>query len=151
MEAEEERAGPGLLVLRRKKQGSWGTSGFEAFEQGTREGNLTLEDKHNFCEAGERGPRAQELSYIGKGLSPALTPFPSGPKAPLTSDLEFIQDNSLLLPPGPPLLPWDSQHSGDGQTLLPSAQTPREGRSSWKWEFLREKPSGPLSLTFAAG
>lgn len=38
---------------------------------------------------------------MGKGLSPALRPFPSGPKAPLASDLEFIQDNSLLLPPVP--------------------------------------------------
>lgn len=36
---------------------------------------------------------------MGRGLSPALTWFPSGPKASLASDLEFIQDNSLLLPP----------------------------------------------------
>lgn len=36
---------------------------------------------------------------MGKGLSPALTRFPSGPKVPLSSDLELILDNSLLLPP----------------------------------------------------
>lgn len=96
------------------------------------------------------GPEHRSLSYVGKGLSPALTPFPNGLKAPLTSDLEFIQDNSLLLPPVPPLLPWGSRHRGDSQAPLPSAQTPREGRSSWKWEFLTEKPSAPLSLPFAA-
>lgn len=28
---EEERAGPGLLVLYRRKRGSWGVTGFEAF------------------------------------------------------------------------------------------------------------------------
>lgn len=131
MEAEEEKAGPGLLVLCRKKQGSWRASGFETFEQGATE-KASFWKINKFCEAGEGGPRAQEFSYIEKGLSPALTPFPSGPKAPLASDLEFIQDNSLLLPPVPPLLPWGSQHSGDSQALLPSAQTPREGRTSWK-------------------
>lgn len=34
MGKEEEKAGPGLLILYRRKQGSWGTTGFEAFEQG---------------------------------------------------------------------------------------------------------------------
>lgn len=67
-----------------------------------------------------------------RGLSPALTQFPSGLKAPLASDLEFIQDNSLLLPPVPLPVPWGSQHSGTSQALLCSAQTLREERSGWK-------------------
>lgn len=92
---------------------------------------------------------------MGRGLSPALMWFPSGPEAPLASDLEFIQDNSLLLPPVPTpsvlgLLAQGGGGGWDGQAPLPSAQTPREGRSGWKWEFLRAKPSVPSSLTFAA-
>lgn len=86
-----------------------------------------------------------------KSLSPSLRRFPSGPRAPLASDLEFTQDNSFLLPPVPAPSALGSQHRGDGQALLPSAQTPKKGRSGWKWEFLREKPSAPSSLTFAAG
>lgn len=140
MEAEEEKAGPGLLIPEAPGE----QVVLRPLNKGAMEGDLTLEDKHNFCEAGDRGPRAQGFSYIGRGLSPALTPFPSGPKAPLASDLEFIQDNSLLLPPVSPLLPWGSQHSRDSQALLPSAQTPREGRSSWKWEFLRESLLVPV-------
>lgn len=31
---EEERVGPGLLILYRKKKSSWGTISLEAFEQG---------------------------------------------------------------------------------------------------------------------
>lgn len=58
------------------------------------ERGFTPEDKHSSYGAGDRGD-----SRMGKGLSPALMGLPSGPKAPLSSDLELILDNSLLLPP----------------------------------------------------
>lgn len=64
---------------------------------------------------------------VGKGLSPSLRRCPNGPKAPLASDLEFIQDNSLLLPPVPahsaPGLP------AQGGTVRPRFPPPRpQGR-----------------------
>lgn len=67
---------------------------------------------------------------MGRGLSPALTWFPSGPKAPLASDLEFIQDNSLLLPPVPtPSVPGLLAQGGrSGPTSL--CPDPRGGK---KW------------------
>lgn len=64
---------------------------------------------------------------MGKGLSPALRPFPSGPKAPLASDLEFIQDNSLLLPPVP--APSAPGLPAQGGTVRPRFPLPRpQGR-----------------------
>lgn len=61
---------------------------------------------------------------MGRGLSPSLTPFPSGPKAP-----SAYQNVS---PPAP---------------TAPTPQVgPEEGRKGWKWELLTEKPSAPSSL-----
>lgn len=68
---------------------------------------------------------------MGRGLSPALMWFPSGPEAPLASDLEFIQDNSLLLPPvpTPSVLGLLAQGGGGGGMVRPHFPLPRpQGR-----------------------
>lgn len=71
---------------------------------------------------------------MGRGLSPALMWFPSGPEAPLASDLEFIQDNSLLLPPVPTasVLGLLAQGGGGGGWSGPTSLCP-DPKGGKKW------------------
>ena len=86
---------------------------------------------------------------MGEGLSPALMWFPSGPKAPLTSDLEFIQDNSLLLPPVPaPSAP--GLLAQGGRSGLASLCPDPKGGKKWLEMGISERKAFS-SLTFAAG
>lgn len=87
------------------------------------EGGCTPEGTHEPCEAGDRGPGAQEAPVWGEA-SPLPDPIPKWAQGPLSI--------ARVCPPPAPAAP------------APQAG-PEEERRGWKWELLTEKPSAPSS------